>query len=330
MILLALLPVLAALSLDGETAPRVDGDASPGDSGSEQVEQGSVYREDELEAGFLEDPGAFRKTDTSWTFAATPFTVWLPDTDFADDPGSVSTTRGGVSLAAIRPLDEKRRLTFGLGHERSAYSFDGSDFVGVEEPFDGGSITSASISLVTRESETLRWSAVVSGRVGMEDGAKFGDSATWAAGGTVTFPVLDEVLLTVGGFVTTRLEDDPFFIPWVQLEWQITERLRLGRQGSGVGLGYRLAGDVHTYSSFSFDVRQFRLDDDGPFPEAVVRDDELGVNLGAVWTPNPSARIEGFVGIVRRELTLLDGDAALSNQLLELAPRLGLSASWRF
>jgi hypothetical protein len=198
----------------------------------------------------------------------------------------------------------------------------------VADPFERVHQTSIGMSLITRESENFTWLASVFGRAGAESGASLSDSGVYGGGGTITFPVSDNLRITVGGFVTTRLEDDPFFFPWFQVDWEVTDKLHVGQEGTGVGIGYLFSDDVKSYANFFYNVRQYRLDDRGPLPGGVGRDDEYGLNAGVTWTASESLRVDFFGGINKREITLLDNSVNVGQSELDPAPYFGIALSY--
>lgn len=279
--------------------------------------------------------------EEGWSYRAFAFGRAYGGADFDDAGGDLDVHRFGVAFTASRPLGGDYRLTLGTRVERSEYDFGGSSFTGgVSDPFDDLYRPSVWASLSGVYSEEVSWTGSLFTSAGVESGAGFSDAFTYGLGGTVRYEFSDTFALSLGLFGTTRLEDDFLVYPVSAIDWQISEDLHLGSEGSGVGLGLELSEKVRTYFNVAFEVRQFRLDGDdfavptgsGPvqFADGVFRDDELSANLGVLWTPSDELAVELTAGVALRETTLLtDGGDGIQDDV-DPAPYLGLSISYGF
>ena len=319
------LAALSALGPDSPGEPRLDLiTALAPDEMREEDEQANLHDINSREAQF----GDF--SSEGWRFGASVAGMYYPGVDFDSASGDVTTQRYRARLSASQPLDEKRRMTYALTHEQSSYDFDGANLGGIPDPFDRVFQTTLSASFQTRESEDVSWFVNGFARMGAESGADFDDATVYGGGAVVTFPAWENFRLSVGGFVTSRLEDDAFFFPWFQIDWQVTERLSVGQEGSGVGIGYLFSDRLKSYGNLFYNVRQYRFDDDAPIPGGVGRDDEFGVNLGLLYTASERVRWDFFGGINLREITLIDSGGSGVQDELDPAPYIGVSVSYLF
>lgn len=270
-----------------------------------------------------------------WVFR--PYAVGLAfaRSDFDSLQGSVVVQRASVGISAYRPLDEEYTASVGLRVGRSHYGFAESTFTTAgKDPFDGlyRATIWAGLSRA-REEAFLNWNAGVFSTVGAESGADLGDAATFGLSGSVRMQLSDTFALTLGLVGTTRLEDSFLVFPISAIDWQISEDVHVGDEGSGFGVGVDLGDDFRTYTNLAFSVHQFRLEDEGigtqqAFPGGVFRDDVLSANVGLVWTPTERFAAEVFAGLAWREITFLqDGGGGLADDV-DATPLIGLSVSY--
>lgn len=250
-----------------------------------------------------------------------------------EGPGELAIGQADVRLDLSRRLDEKRSLGFRLRHETSFFDFqDGAAIGGLVDPFDELHLASLGATLVTRGSNDFSWLVTVYAALGYQSGAELSDGLTFGGGSTLTFRISSKLLLTVGAFGNTRLEDDPLVYPWLQLDWQPTERLHVGREGSGVGVGYSWLEHLSAYANVSFVERNYRLADDAPasIASGVVRDDEFALNAGLAWKPEGPWTVELYGGVALRELSLLEDDAGVADATVDATPYAALRVGYAF
>ena len=271
-----------------------------------------------------EDAGGAPVEDETWSFGVSLIGHHFVKSDLKSAAGQLVLSQGAVRLRLGRRIDAKRSLGLGVGFEESSYDFTAGSGV-FADPFESVSQISLGATLATRESEGLSWMATAYTAMGYESGARIGDGLTVGGGATATFRVHKAILLTVGGFANTRLEDAPLFFPWLQLDWQPTERLHIGQEGSGVGVGYSWLEDLSAYANVSFVERQFRLGPGGVAPRGVARDDEFALNVGIVWEAAEHLRVELFGGVAFRQLALLANDVLIDETGVEPTPYLALN-----
>lgn len=266
-----------------------------------------------------------------WSTSVTTLGQHFFAADLDDGPGELALSRAELRLALTRELDPRRRLVLHLRHETSLYDFeDGGGLAGTLDPADMLQRSTLGATLTTSESGDLRWLLLAYGSLGFEDASELEDGLTIGGGATVTFRVSSRFLLTAGVLGNTRLEDRPLVYPWFQLDWQPTERLHVGEEASGLGVGYAWIENMRAYASLSFTERNFRLSDDSGLSDAVLRDDEFALNGGLVWEPDSPWSLELTAGLALRTLTLLADHDELGDDHLDPAPYVALRLSYAF
>ena len=125
--------------------------------------------------------------------------------------------------------------------------------------------------------------------------------------GGARFVIGEDLTFSLGFAARSRLEDDPWFFPYLGFELQLTDRLRFVSRGSEVAAVYTANEALEADLTFTYDIRQFRLNEDGPLPGGVVEDEEILAELGLTWTPSENVRVEANAGVTLwRELQAYD------------------------
>ncbi len=220
--------------------------------------------------------------------------------DLDDSPGDVSVARVRSAFEADFRVDARSRFALQFSSEFSFYDFDGATGLvpGTDSPLDD----TYDYRIGARYSRSLEdgWGMFVGGdvRFSGEHGADAGDSVTGGGFGGVTYDVSDRLTLGIGLSVRTRLEDDARFIPIPVVDFRITDEWRLSTDGPGLKLAYTPDPAFTVYAAGRWESREFRLDEDGPLPGGVARDERVPIVLGATWRPNDTITVDGFVGAV--------------------------------
>lgn len=272
-------------------------------------------------------------SESEWSWSVSAVTHHFFEVDFDDGvPGNLSLGQADVRFELGRKLDEKRSLGLFWKLEQSRYDFETPAGDLFDDVFDDVYRGIFAATLVTRESEDFSWLTTVNASVAGESGAHLGDAVTFGGGLTFTFRAFSDFLFTLGGFGNTRLEDDPLVYPWFQVDWQPSERIHVGQEGSGYGIGYEWLENTRAYASFSFVERNYRLDGtitDGAttITDGVARDDEFALNVGLIWE-YPHYEVELYGGAAIREITLLDDDDEIDDRITEAGPYFAVRWTW--
>ena len=234
-----------------------------------------------------------------------------------DDAGEYSVGRYGVGLSYRVPILEQSSLVFGLDAERSEYDFDGATGLAPGgDPIGGATAYELSARVVHPFDDEFSLLAGVSGTFAGEDGADLADSAQLGGIVAVNWKASEALTLTLGVTARDQLEDDVRVIPVVGIEWRIAENLRVSSRdagrvfaggGGGLGLVYESSEELNLIVGAGFNGRDYRLDEDGPIPDGVLRDDRVFAGVGLEW--KPTGNVTALVGagaVVWSNLETLD------------------------
>ncbi len=242
--------------------------------------------------------------------------------DFTDAEGEVAVSRAAADVGMTFATSQRGRLTFGLGAERSMYSFDNATgFVsGSEEPWDDIMTAQASLRFSRQHDGAWSYFAGVDITSSAQDGAEFSDSLTYGGALGVMYGDSRSLRYGVALGVHTRLEDDASVFPIPIVSWKFDERWTLAsgpRRGGGqVSLSYQAMDELELSLNVGFESRDFRLADDAPVTNGVGRDSRLPVSVAAKWKVHPQVTVSGEVGAnFNQEFTLDDESGNRVNKL---------------
>jgi hypothetical protein len=255
--------------------------------------------------------------------------------DFRDAPGDVTVTRLGAGFGAAIPVRQFGQLDIGLDYEFSDYRFSGA--TGFAAGFDSpwGSVHRETLTVRYGQRQSLQLAWFVGGSVGFshESGADLSDSLVGSAYGCVRY-ALSESLSVGGGLVVwSQLEDSPILIPLPQIDWWLNERVRLTTGGRlGLTLAYAANEDLTFSIGGEYELREFRLRDDGAAPDGVGRDRRVPIAAGIGYRPTRQLSVELTGGAyLWQQFRLLDaGGNTLSEIDLKPTPFASIQVVYRF
>lgn len=267
------------------------------------------------------------------TFSADPRLTFRGDIRGSD--ADVLVSNNGFDARLNWTVNPDFRLVFGVGGEVSYYDWGGSSavFPGASDSFED--VYSANVLVVGRHTVSGPWSFILGGigRVQGESGADFGDSVT--AGGFVgagyNFSKSSWIDFGVGVF--TRLDDDPLVIPYLNVRFPISDRVRLEIGGLDLGIVAKTSETVEVALRGRVEYRDFRLDDSRPaWRDGIVRDLRVPVGLEVAWKPvaGLTLAVEGGVAVYQEYEFLDDDGDHLSDVETEPAPYIGLRIEYTF
>jgi hypothetical protein len=144
------------------------------------------------------------------------------------------------------------------------------------------------------------------------------DGRTYGLYAAAAWRISEDLTIGPGIGVFSRLEDGTRIFPFLVIEWDISERWNLstGRglaasQGPGLTLSYALSQSWSLGIAGRYENTEFRLDENGPTPGGVGRDQSIPVVAMASWDPNRTVDLSVFAGIE------LNGKLKLKNALGE-------------
>ncbi|MEX2218103.1 MAG: hypothetical protein WD749_05025 [Phycisphaerales bacterium] len=255
--------------------------------------------------------------------------------DFDSGAGDMTVTRAGGAFGAAIPAGMRGQIDVGVDYEFSHYSFSetGSLVAGVANPWDDIHRVELSVRYSRQHSQQVSW--LVGGSLGGsgEDGADGSESLFGSVFGGVRYALNREVTLGFGLGVRTRIEDSPTVFPLPLVTWQINERWRLSTTGRpGVSLSYTPLETLSFHVSGAYDMRDFRLDENGPIPGGVGRETRVPVTIGVTHTPIPQVVLMAEVGVAfaQRLEVMNSGGDEIADEDLDPSALLRVSFTYRF
>lgn len=180
------------------------------------------------------------------------------ETDFKGDSGnSLSIQKVRTDLSYIMPIGETTSMIFSLSASKTEYDF--------EEKMPWEEVNQADATFILNHGLGGKWSFMGLGFASSaySTEADFEDGFAWGAAVGGKYQKSETFSFVVGLAYLTRLEDSALMIPFVGIEWQITDRLLLEGM-MGLNLKYDLRGDGNSVLGFGLDysMEGFRLEKD--------------------------------------------------------------------
>ncbi len=226
--------------------------------------------------------------------------------DFEDGAGQASVQRMGWDALIGRELDGGSNVIFSLHTEASFYDFKGATslIAGSSDPFNDVYETALGMSVLSQQVNRRAWFAGFEFYLGGEDNVDLGDALSIGGLGGLRYEVHDDLTITVGLGMRTRLEDDPWVVPFLGFEWQLDENTELVSEGSSVSLRRKLSSNWDLSLGAIYDQRQYRLNDNNPLPGGVLRDESIQAFSGLRWRPSTNTSLDLTAGyLLWREFT---------------------------
>jgi len=259
--------------------------------------------------------------------------------DLKDDSGSFSVNRLFVNMGVTYAWDYRNSIGLSAGGGRSKYDFDDSTEMGGGMPWE--QIDDTRISVVGRFGFGEKGSLILipSARYSGEDDSKTSDGRSYGLFAAAAWRLSPDLTIGPGIGVFSRIEDGTQVFPILVIDWNISERWNLstGRGlASSQGPGLRLSYQASDSWSFGFAGRyenlEFRLNEDGPNPSGIGRDQSVPLVAMAQWQPNRTVKLTLFGGAeIGGKLKLKDSFGELLRESkYDPAPIFGLNFELRF
>ena len=183
---------------------------------------------------------------------------------------------------------------------------------GTPKPFNDLFETSVGAQLAVRADETWTWLAGLELTMSGEDLVDPTDSLIVGGQVGVRHAIADEIDFTFGLAGESRLEDDAWVVPYFGFDWQLGARTNLAVQGSEIRFEHGFTDGLSVNLGAGYDIRQYRLNDEGPVAGGVFRDESIRLAAGMDWQVTDAGRLGLEFGQVWwSEYTVLDGAGAL-------------------
>jgi hypothetical protein len=259
--------------------------------------------------------------------------------DLEDDEGAFSVDRTFISATLGYGWSRRDSIGISIGTGKSDYSFEDGDGTGSTDPW--GDIEDTRVSLSGRFGFGQKGTLFIipSLRFDGAEEASTSDSRTWGVLGGVAWRLDENLTIGPGVGVFSKLEGNARVFPILLIDWDISERWNLstGRglassQGPGLTLSYTLNPNWSFGLSGRYEDIEFRLDDEGPAPGGIGRNQSLPLVLSARLEPDADTRFSAFMGFeFGGKLTLMDAsDKKIQQADYDPAPVFGVAFDLRF
>lgn len=254
--------------------------------------------------------------------------------EFSDLPGQVQTLRGTLSATLGREFGPSDRAAIELRSESSFYDFSSSAELipGSGDPandlYDTRLIGSHDHALSANSSLFTGLEFRFAG----EDEASLTDGLTLAGAVGYGYRPSPELEVRFGALAFSRLEDDAVAIPFVGIDWQPNDRLRLTAEGTRAELELGVTQTIDMTFGAEYAQRQYRLNDTGTGAKgSAFRDEQVDAELEVGIQLGDNARLTGLGGVTLwRELTFLSDGALQSVTEIDPQPYVGLGLTLSF
>jgi len=255
-----------------------------------------------------------------------------------DDGGDFSVVGAQASLDVLHQFT--REFTAGVSLR---YGYEHWDFSGTPGAFGGvpwGDVHRPSVGLVLAYAPNDEWRflAVPTLQWAYEQGASTGDARMGGAIAAATRKFSPTLSLGLGVGVFDELEKTEAF-PFVLVDWQISERLKLGNPfragpagGAGLELVYTVDDAWEIAAGGTWRSYRFRLDRDGPYPGGIGESRGIPLFLRTSYALARDARLDLLAGVVvGGKLTVMDPDGNdVAENDYDAAPIVGITLRTRF
>ena len=229
-----------------------------------------------------------------------------------DGGGKLNVARYNSALDMSSKVSKDLRLGLGLAYEYDEYDFSGLTKFPVARPWSG--VNRFGISFPVNYSFTDNWRLFVSPSVQWsgETGAEWDDALSYGAVAGISYKIRPDAIIGLGAGVYSNIEDTTVF-PYITVNWQMTERLRL--------------------------INPFRTSpagpaglEDGPIPNGIGEHKTIPVfsRISYKFTPTVHIDVYGGASFVNKiRIEDRDGDELFSTKT-DIAPLIGLTFMARF
>jgi hypothetical protein len=274
-------------------------------------------------------------TDWRWSYSAAAFDVFKSDLDHGGSAGMAGFFAG---ISGLKPIDSKLAISTAVRFDLLDFNFSNPTAFGGVAPWNRVYQPGISVGVSYLLDNGWRLGFVPTVQYSGESGAKFGDAIIWGALASASKTFGKDLTLGLGVAGFSRIEKTSFF-PFVIVNWQITENLRLanpfaaGPAGpAGLELVYDLGGGWETGVGAAYRSFRFRNSEDAPTPNSIGEARMIPVFARIAKNLTPATQLELMAGAtVGNQLKLYDqGGERLVAENQDAAPFVALTFSGRF
>ena len=259
--------------------------------------------------------------------------------------GDFSVNRAFLAGGLEYEFSPSLTLDFDIGFEADSYVFNGNgSFTNTAGGVPWTTTLDVTLAAAARWNIDDTWRIFLKGFVGWagEQDAAVEKSFTGGGNVGVAYSFSDELTLGAGALIAAQLEDDILFIPSLIIDWRISERLFVSNvrgpvnypTSAGVELIYYLSYELSLSLGARYEIRRFRLNDDGS-PQTrngVGQERSIPLWLRLEWRPMERLRLHVLAGCSFGEQLQLynSGGRRLNQQDVDPAPFIGCFIGFEF
>ena len=259
------------------------------------------------------------------------------DTDL-DSGGSFNWTSASLGLKVAHQFSGAVSSSVSVGYVSEDWSFDAPTAFGGKAPWGRIQRPSLGFNFGYKSAKDLTWFVAPQLQWAYEDGASASDGLNYGAvfGATKTFS--PDLVVGFGLGVFRQIDDTKYF-PFVVVNWQINDKLRLTNPlpagpagGAGLELVYAWNNEWELGGGAAYRDYRFRLSEDGAVPGGIGRNTGAPIFVRLTRKFGPSARVDLHAGtVIDGRLRVMDaGGATVQSSDYGTAPLLGLTGSINF
>lgn len=229
--------------------------------------------------------------------------VHQSEADLKDGGGSFDVDRWFLSAGINYAWNFRSSIGLSVGGGRSIYTFDPEGAFGGGDPWSTAEDFRISAPIRFKVTERAVGFVIPTMRVNREKGADTGDSTTYGLFAAVAWRLSEDLTIGPGIGVFSRLEDSTRVFPVLAIDWNISDRWNLSTGsglaasvGPGLTLGYKVSPHWTIGLSGRYEDVEFRLNEDGPAPEGIGRDQSFPLIVSGIVEPNDKTSFTLFAG----------------------------------
>jgi len=255
-----------------------------------------------------------------------------------DDGGTLHVARYNSAFDVSDRVNKDLRLGLSLAYEYDDYDFSGLTKFPVARPWS--EVNRFGISVPVHYTFTDNWRLFVSPSVQWagESRAKWDDALSYGAVAGISYRIRPDAVIGLGAGVYSNIKDTTVF-PYITVNWQMTERLRLINPSrtspagpAGLELVYAIDKYWETGLGVAYRAYRFRLEENGPIPNGIGEYKTVPVFARISYKFTPKIRIDVYGGATFvNKIYIEDQDGhELFSTKTDIAPLIGLTFVARF
>ncbi len=255
-----------------------------------------------------------------------------------DGGGKAGWNSLGVNLNIAHQFSPALSASVRAGYAAEDWRFDTPTAFGPAAPWGRIDRPSLGFNISYATSADLAWFVAPQFEWAYESGASASDGLNYGAVFGVTKVFSPTLVVGVGLGVFRQIDDTKYF-PFLIVNWQINDKLRLSNPlpagpagGAGLELVYALDSGWELAGGAAYRDYRFRLNKDGPAPDGLGRNTGVPVFARLTRKFGPAGRVDFYAGLVADgKLRLLDTNGeTLRSVDYGTAPLFGITGSYSF